>query len=96
MHFGVQAPNLAQMFVWTFRTVQKGCQKSDLHGEGEGEGRGNFFKVPYVTKLLETGLYRLVKEVNEIFMVFFEDKGVVSAPKMPVGGRRGADILILK
>ena len=54
------------------------------------------FKVPYVTKLLETGLYRLVKEVNEIFMVFFEDKGVVSAPKMPVGGRRGADILILK
>ena len=75
---------------------QKGCQKSDLQGEGEGEGRGNFFKVPYVTKLLETGLYRLVKEVNEIFMVFFEDKGVVSAPKMPVGGRRGADILILK
>lgn len=52
MHFGVQAPNLAQMF----RTVQKGCQKSDLHGEGEGEGRGNFFKVPYVTKLLETFL----------------------------------------
>ena len=73
---------------------QKGCQKSDL--QGEGEGRGNFFKVTYVTKLLETGLYRLVKEVNEIFMVFYEDKGVVSAPKMPVGGGRGADILILK
>lgn len=75
---------------------RRGAKNRTFTGRGRGREGVNFFKVPYVTKLLETGLYRLVKEVNEIFMVFFEDKGVVSAPKMPVGGRRGADILILK
>ena len=42
VHFGVQAPKLAQMFVGTFRTDSEGVtKKSDL----QGEGRGNFVKV---------------------------------------------------
>lgn len=38
-----------------------------------------------------------MKEVNEIVMVFYEDKGLVSAPKMPVGGKihllKGSDLI---
>jgi len=40
MHFGVQAPNLAQMFVWTFQTVSEGVPKIGPSGGGGGGGKG--------------------------------------------------------
>ena len=42
VHFGVQAPKLAQMFVGTFRTDSEEVPKNQTF---RGEERGNFVKV---------------------------------------------------